>query len=80
MCDFLSLQTTYKRIDNTNRIVRRGCSTSRGQCTVPVDHDKQLKSFDSVTCCVGPKCNQGIQTRSLVILLILNLSLMMIYI
>ncbi|CAF0803854.1 unnamed protein product [Rotaria sp. Silwood1] len=51
----------YKRINNVTRLTRRGCSTSKGQCTVPVDD--QSNSFDSITCCTSNKCNQAAQVK-----------------
>ena len=42
--------------------------------------DQQWNIFDSVTCCISPKCNQGIRDRLLAILLIFDLLLMMIFI
>ncbi len=73
----LLLQTIHKRINKTNRILRRGCSTSKGQCTVP--DDNQLNIFDSITCCTSHQCNQGVQFPPWFFLVILNLFLLMIH-
>ncbi len=61
----------HKRIDNTSRIIRRGCSTSKTQCTVP--HDDQTNSFESVTCCTSHKCNQATLFQPLFFLSIFSL-------
>ena len=53
----LSLKKVHKRIDNTTRLVRRGCSLTKIQCTVP--QDDHSNPFESVTCCTGHKCNDG---------------------
>ncbi|CAF0832747.1 unnamed protein product [Rotaria sordida] len=51
----------YKQINNVSRLVHLGCSTSKGQCTVPEDY--QPKSFESITCCTSQKCNQATQVK-----------------
>ncbi len=68
----------HKRIDNTSRIIRRGCSTSKGQCTVP--DDDQINSFDSITCCTSHKCNQATQFKPLFFLSTLSLFIILIII
>ena len=65
----------HKRINNTNRIVRRGCSASRG-CNAP--DDGQSSSFDTITCCTSHKCNQGLQIQPLFLLSILSLIIIII--
>jgi hypothetical protein len=61
----------HKRIDNTTRITRRGCSTSKVQCTVPDDDPTNI--FDSITCCTSHKCNQATQFKPWFFLLIISL-------
>lgn len=50
-----------KRLDNTTRLVRRGCSALANQCVVP--DDGRIDSIESITCCTTHKCNQAIQLR-----------------
>ena len=56
-----------KRIDNSSRIIRRGCSVSASQCIVP--DDDRIDSIESITCCTTHKCNQAIQFRQSVFFL-----------
>ncbi|CAF2102352.1 unnamed protein product [Rotaria magnacalcarata] len=65
-----------KRISKTSLLIHRGCSTSKGHCTVP--EDDQSNSFESVTCCRTPKCNQAVQVK--LSLLLSSLGLLIIFI
>lgn len=62
-----------KRINNNTRIIRRGCSASKTQCTVP--DDDQTHTIESITCCTSHKCNQATQFKPLFFLSILSLSI-----
>ncbi|CAF1081938.1 unnamed protein product [Adineta steineri] len=68
-----------KRIDGKKRVIRRGCSTSKGQCRTP-DSDQSKNEVDSVTCCTSPKCNQGIQLNPLFFLSIISFFIIIIII
>lgn len=48
-----------KRLDNTTRLIRRGCSAADNQCVVP--DDGRIDTIESITCCSTHKCNQAIQ-------------------
>ncbi|CAF5104172.1 unnamed protein product, partial [Rotaria socialis] len=50
-----------KRINKTSLLIHRGCSTSKGLCTVP--EDDQSNSFESITCCTSHKCNQAAHVK-----------------
>jgi hypothetical protein len=65
----------HKLINNTSRIIR-GCSTSKGQCTAPIDD--QSKSFESITCCTSHKCNQAAHFKPLFFLSTLSLFIILI--
>lgn len=57
----LFLKKMHKIIKNVSRLVRRGCSTSKGMCTAP--DDDQSNSFDSITCCKSHTCNHTTQVK-----------------
>lgn len=62
----------HRRINNNTRIIRRGCSTSKAQCTVHNDDD-HTNAIDSITCCSTHKCNEATQFKPLFFLLISSL-------
>ncbi|CAF2532155.1 unnamed protein product [Rotaria sp. Silwood2] len=68
----------HKRINNVTRLIRLGCSTSKGQCTVP--DDDQSNSFDSITCCTSHQCNQATQVKISFFLSSLSLFSLLIFI